>query len=164
MNPFRMLQGITIVAILVGSVLLTPTRRVAAEEPSPVILEAYRSDPEVVKAMNRFVERGYIAQSPRSVGFSSSCGVAGCGYSVLIVHSFEFDGTNPQSRSILALVHSGPLDNAPRVGLMELKPAPPEFPVGEKIPASPPELQVGEKIPAPPPELRVKEKIPAPGP
>ena len=162
MNLVRILMGGVIAGHLFGSVLLTPSRSIAAEEIDDQILEAYTSDPAVAEAINQFRERGYVDRGPRSVAFSSLCGVAGCGYSVLIVHSFGFIGTNPRTSSILALLNVDPFDEITSVELMELKPVPAQLRIGGTIPAPSPKLRVKEKITAPTPEVRIKGKIPAP--
>ena len=162
MNLLRILLGVVIAGNLFGSVLLTPARCIAGEEVDDHILEASRSDPAVAEAINQFRERGYVDGGPRSVAFSSLCGVAGCGYSVLIVHSFEFIGTNPRTSSILALIHVDPSEEITSVKLMELKPAPTQLRIDGRIPAPSPKLRVKKKIPAPSPDIRIEERIPAP--
>lgn len=164
MNLLRILPSVVIAGHLFGLVLLMPGHSIAGEEIDDHILDAYMSDPDVVGAISQFRERGYVDGGPRSVAFSSLCGVAGCGYSVLIVHSFGSTGANPRTSSILTLVRLDPFDEVTSVKLMELKPIATEPRIGGRILAPSPRLRVEDKIPAPSPELRIKERIPAPHP
>lgn len=125
MNLQRIFLGVVIAGLISGSVLVTPPRSIAGEASDDDILEAYRSDPAVAAELKKFREWGHEDAGPRKVTIESTCGVAGCGYSVLIVHTFGSTGVNPQTRSILALVHVGPLGEITSVKRMELKPIAP---------------------------------------
>ena len=159
------LLRITLVAVnLCGLILLIPAACIASEEIEDHILDAYTSDPAVAEAINQYLERGYVEGSLRSVGLSSLCGVAGCGYSVLIVHSFGSTGSNPRTSSIIALIRVNPFGEVSSVELMDLKPAMKRIEIGGKIPPPAPRIRAGERIPAPARKLRIKDKIPAPHP
>jgi hypothetical protein len=125
MNLQRIFLGVVIAGLVSGSALLTPPRRIAGEEIDDDILKAYTSDPAVAAEIKKFRESGHEDAGPRSVAFESTCGVAGCDYSVLIVHAFGSTGVNPQTRSILAVVDVDPFGEITSVKRMELKPIAP---------------------------------------
>ena len=121
----RILLGFVVAGLIAGSVFLAPSRSIAGGEIDDAILEAYTSDPAVAAEIKQFREWGYEDAGPRSVAMGSTCGVAGCDSSVLIVHAFGSTGVNPQTRSILALVHVDPFGEVTSVKRVELKPIAP---------------------------------------
>lgn len=148
-NLRPILAGLVIAGLV--SVLSTPSRSVAGDGIDDAVLYAYTADPAVASEIERFREQGYKDGGPRGVLIQGTCGVAGCGHSTLIIHTFVSTGSNPQTRSILTRVHVGPSGEITSVEIMQLKPAVRR-------------IRLNGKIPAPAPELRIKDKIPFPAP
>ena len=149
MNLRPILAGLVIAGLV--SALSTPSRSFAADGIADDVLDMYMADPAVASEIERFREQGYKDGGPRGVLIQGTCGVAGCGHSTLIVHTFVSTGSNPQTRSILTLVEVGPSGEITSVELMELKPAVRHIRMNGKIPAPAPELWIKDKIPFPAP-------------
>jgi len=88
--------------------LKRPTGAIAFEPVSSSILDAYRSDPALAAEIEaaRKVSR---ERSLQTFVIAGSCGVAGCGSDVLVVHAFSPLLQPEASVSILALVSVSPL-------------------------------------------------------
>ena len=163
MRRQRLVLAFLIAAVVPASVLLTPSRSVADDEIDDEILEAYMADPDVAAEIEHFRERGYEDAGVGGVVIGGECGVAGCGYSVLIAHRFASTGSNPQTRSILARVVVDPFGEIARVERIELKPKTGGTAVAQPTRAP---SQAGLKArpidPVKHPELRIIKRIPAP--
>ena len=97
----------------------------AAYEGPEDVVAAIKSSPAVQAEISRLRKEINAKESTpekvKVVGLGSSCGVAGCGASYLVVVTVNRTGVNPQSASVLAMVRRSPKWELGRVSVVELK-------------------------------------------
>ena len=152
-------RRVALVLITAGIVLsampLSAHHSATGDTSEEKIVQAYMEAPGVARAMESYLEDGYVDRGARSMYVWGSCGFAGCSHEYLVVHLFSSGGTNPQDRSILARVY-GTSFGKPIVELVEITPnqegREPRLGGKDKHPAPHPQLQGVEKHPPPPPK------------
>lgn len=137
----RCVLVLIVAGIVPASIFLTASQGVADADLNDEILHAYMEAPDIATEIENLRSHGYRDGGAHTMLVSGSCGVAGCSYEYLVVQVFSSSGTNPQTNSILARVHGGPLGKVGRVERVELRPKP-ELPVIEGDPAANQKLRV----------------------
>ena len=96
---------------------------IAGAPPSDeAIIHAFLESPEIAYARDQALDKGYEASDVQIVDSNFLCGVAGCQSSYLVIQKLSYHKTNPNSRSLMALVHIGPKGMITRVERVHLVP------------------------------------------
>jgi len=106
--------------LLLAGALALPLLGIAADI-EVAVLQAYLADRGIAEEIAQLRSAGYEVGKPRTELVSGECGVAGCGYSTLVVQSFHTPGANPQTLSILAVVEADARGRVTSVERVDLK-------------------------------------------
>ena len=107
------------IALSVGMLLLVSSYSLPEEAE---LIRAFLDSPDIIRAQEEAAKNRLEPARIETISYASLCGAVGCQFSVLVVQHLERKGTNPQTASLLGLVHVGARGEISRVEHVVLAP------------------------------------------
>jgi hypothetical protein len=91
--------------LIISAALVVRRAAPAGGSAKDYLVKAFRNDPVIKNELRKYERGGYMDEGTTTVTVDGTCGIAGCDFATLVVRVYKSKGVNPQTRSVMGVVH-----------------------------------------------------------